>query len=65
MMSCEITLERVHKCEKMNKCDTIFIQTLKNQTGWFWHFVENKNTLKERVHCHEILACPYCGEILK
>lgn len=60
----EITLEREHRCKVMEKCSTIYIQTLRNQTGWFWHLVENQNTLKERVVANEIVYCPYCGEKL-
>jgi hypothetical protein len=44
----------------------VFIQTLliDNRRGWFWHHVEHLNTLKEKVACHEIKFCPYCGQEL-
>ena len=60
----KLTMERHHECKAMESIDTLYIQTLNGMKGWFWCFVEHKNTLKERVHCHEIQYCPYCGEKL-
>ena len=60
----EITLEKRHACKAIEDCDFAFIQTLINQKKWYLHFIENKNTIKERTYCHEITYCPYCGEKL-
>jgi len=51
---------KAHKCKSIRNIDCVFIQTLNGQ-GWFWHHVENLN----KVTCHEIKFCPYCGQELE
>lgn len=65
-MPVQISLEREHKCKAIKDSRRVFIQTLliDNRRGWFWHHVEHLNTLKEKVACHEIKFCPYCGQEL-
>jgi len=60
------TLEREHKCKAIESIDCVSIQTLQinGQRGWYWHLFEHMNTLKEKVSCHEIKYCPYCGQEL-
>ena len=60
-MSCELTVEKEHRCAAMQSCPDIFISSRGYGVKWFWHFVENRNTLKERTSAHEIIFCPYCG----
>lgn len=54
-----------HKCKAIESIDCVLIQTLNNRQGWFWHFIESLNTLKEKVECHEIKFRPYCGKDLE
>lgn len=65
-MPVQLSLEKEHKCKAIKDSCSVFIQTLPidNRRGWFWHHVEHMNTLKEKVSCHEIKFCPYCGQNL-
>ncbi len=65
-MPMQISLEKEHQCQAIEHAYSVSIQTLKidNRRGWFWHHIENINTLEEKVSCHEIKFCPYCGQIL-
>ena len=60
----KITLEKEHKCEAIQNSKNVFISSVDSQTKWLWHYVHDLNTIKERVVSHEIISCPYCGEIL-
>ena len=65
-MDVQISFEKEHQCHATESQSCVFIQTLpiNNRRGWFWHQIEHMNTLEEKVTCHEIKFCPYCGQKL-
>ncbi len=66
-MAVQVTLAKEHKCKTIEGIDFVFIQTLNinEKPGWYWHFIEQPNTFDEKISCHEIKFCPYCGQELK
>ncbi|WP_021170159.1 hypothetical protein SOV_22760 [Sporomusa ovata DSM 2662] len=65
-MPVQVSFEKEHKCKAIENIECVFIQTLliDNRHGWFWHHIEHMNTLEEKIICHEIKFCPYCGHEL-
>lgn len=62
-----MSAEKIHQCKTLKNIDSVFIKILQTEhgLGWFWCFVENKDSHKEKTDCHEIQFCPYCGEKLE
>jgi hypothetical protein len=52
-----------HECKAMKSCESLMIKEMhfegRDRDVWLWLYTHG-----DRVDCHEIIHCPYCGEHL-